>query len=118
MKLMGARLLTLGWLKSTATGFPFTFMWRRGKILRHAKLKREVRIGKCYVDFANDINWIIEIDGSPWHQDVVADFDREVYLREFLRRQKQDLRILRIPAPRLWHDSARVQRDVLKFLTA
>lgn len=118
MRLMGAKLFTLGWLKSTPQGFPLTLVLSRGKILRRAKIKREVRIGRCWTDFANDLYWCIEIDGSPWHQDVVADFDREVYMKEYLLRQHKDMRILRIPAPRLWHDSAGVQRDVLKFLAA
>lgn len=84
-------------------------------------MRREYRIGKCYADFGNDINWIIEIDGTAFHRDVVADFDREVYMREFIRarsRGLEDLRIMRIGAPRVYNDSARLQRDVLKFLLA
>ena len=119
MQLMGAHILTPHIYKLrpiNKNGFPLCIVISRGKILRQAKLRREVRIGRCYVDFANDLNWIIEIDGTPYHQDVVADFDREVYMREYLRKQKKDLRILRVPAPRLWHARARVQRDVIAFL--
>jgi very-short-patch-repair endonuclease len=114
---MGARLFVIGFIKDPATGFPMSIVYRKGRVLRDAKMQRELRIGKCSVDFGNDIGWVIEVDGSAWHQDVVADFDREVYLRDYLRRQKLDLHLLRIKAPRLWNDRTAVQREVLKFLS-
>jgi very-short-patch-repair endonuclease len=117
MQLMGAKVVSIKRLKSS-NGFPMCIVIKRGRVLREAGMKRERRVGKCYVDFGNDIGWAIEIDGTIFHNDVVQDFDREVYMREFLRRQKLDLRILRIPAYRLWHSRAAVQAEVLEFLAA
>lgn len=110
VRLMGGRVLTFRHIRSTKTGFPLTFVLGLGRSLRAQQFRREVRVGKYYVDFANDIGWCIEIDGSEWHRDVVAEFERESYLYQ------RGCRILRIKAPRLWNDSAGVQRDVLKFL--
>lgn len=118
LELMGARVRTFPYIRAGVRGFPLAIVLSRGKLLRQARLKREVRYGKHYVDFANDIHWVIEIDGSPYHQDVVADFDREVYLRDFLRKHGHELRLKRIPAPRLWNDRARVQREIIQFLNA
>lgn len=84
-----------------------------GKWLNEEKFKREVRYGKYWVDFANDLNRVIEIDGRQWHMDVVADFDRDIYLRE----KPHNCQIMRVKAVRLWNDKDRVQREVLKFLT-
>lgn len=119
MELMGARTIKIKFLRDSSTGYPLILVWSRGTTLRQHKMKRELRIGRCYVDFGNDLNWVIEIDGSAYHQDVVADFDREAYMREFIRqrsRNLQDLRLLRIPAARLWNDAPRVQQQVIKFL--
>lgn len=119
IELMGGRVYRLSWLRDPATRFPAAIVWSRGKILRHAKMKREVRYGRYYVDFANDIHWVIEIDGSPYHQDVVEEFDREVYVRDFIRkvtRGSQDLRLLRIRAPRIWNDRNGLQNEIISFL--
>lgn len=116
IELMGGKVLKFTRLKSS-NGFSMVVVFRRSKILKQAKIKREVRYGKYYVDFANDLNWIIEVDGSPYHMDVVADMDREIYINELLHRNPFGMRLLRIKAPRLWNDKDRLQRDVLKFLS-
>jgi very-short-patch-repair endonuclease len=121
MKLLGAKVFTLPWLKLSKTGFCFTLVLSRGSQLRQAGMKRELRIGRCYVDFGNSLNWVIEIDGTPWHRDVVADFEREVYLQEFVRSQsrgREDVRIMRIPAARIWNNPRLVRHDVTRFLNA
>jgi len=81
-----------------------------GKAFRDERFKREVRVGKYYLDFGNDIFWGIEVDGEKWHMDVIAEFERESYIYQ------RGWRILRIKAIRLWNDPARVQREVLQFL--
>ena len=117
MKLLGARLIKLPIL-SKPNRFNLIIVLSRGKILRHAKMHREVRYGKYFVDWSNDLNWIIEIDGASYHLDIVADFDREVAIREMCRYRHQDARFLRIKAARLWNDKAKTQRDIVKFLSA
>lgn len=92
-------------------GFGLTFVLSLGKTLRHEKIKREVRVGKCYVDFgAMDIGRGLEVDGKDYHRDVVAEFDRDSYLYQ------RNWRIMHIEASQLWRDPDKVQRDVLKFL--
>jgi very-short-patch-repair endonuclease len=118
MRLMGARLFTLNLHRDRND---LTLILSLGRILRRAKMKREVRYGKYYVDFANDLNWIIEVDGTYYHQDVVADQEREIRIREMVRvrsRNRLDTRILRIPAYRLRNAPAAVHADVMKFLSA
>lgn len=118
LRLMGGKCTTFGRIQPAFVQFPLAIVWNSGKILRHAKMHRETRVGGYYADFGNDLNWFLEIDGTPFHRDVVADFDREVYMREFLRRQKKDMRILRIPAYKLWHQPDVVRAQVIKWLNA
>lgn len=115
MRLMGARVLTLELIKFNSN-FPASIVISRGKILRKANMRRDVRYGRYYVDFANDLNWVIEVDGAAYHVDVVADFDREVYIKNFLSRSPFGMRLLRVPAYRIINNPAQVRADVLKFL--
>lgn len=113
VELMGGHIYRLRFIKHPRTGFPLTVYWRMGKVLGHEKFKREVRIGKYFVDFGNDIGWVIEVDGKQWHMDILADLAREGYIME-----RGFEHWLRVPAHRLWREPSRVQRDVLKFLYA
>lgn len=118
MQIMGAKITIIKRISSRPNNFPLVIVWTLGKALKNAQVKREVRYGKYYVDFANDLNWIIEIDGKAYHMDVVADMDREIYINELLHRHSPyGMRILRVPAFRIYNNPNRVQRDVLEFLT-
>lgn len=117
MRLLGAKVCTLPYTRSGEHGFPMVIVLSRGKILRRAGMKREARYGRYYIDFANDLNWMIEIDGTHWHMDVVADMDREIAINEMMRRNPYGWRMLRIKAPRLWNDSAGLKREVLSWLS-
>lgn len=110
VELMGGHIYRLKFIKHPKSKFPLVIFWRYGKILSHEKFKREVRIGKYFVDFCNDTGIVIEIDGQPYHMDVLADLERDGYLRE------RGHLIIRVPAHRLWRDPNRVQRDVLKLI--
>ena len=110
IELLGGHVIRIKRIKHPRNGFPLTIYWRMGKILGNEKFKREVRIGKYFVDFCNDLGWIVEIDGRDYHMDVVADLEREGYIIE-----RGFEHWLRIPAHRLWRDPAQVQRDTLKF---
>lgn len=112
IEIMGGRVLTIGKLKSRRTGFPMTFVLSMGKVLKDEQFRREVRVGKYYIDFGNDVCWGIEIDGKKWHMDVVADFERESYLYQ------RGWRIKRIDAVKLWNQPDQVQREILQFLYA
>ena len=109
---MGGAVYTLPFLKSKRTGFPFSIVLTLGRTLRTEKFKREVRFGKYFVDFANDVDRIIEIDGATYHMDVVADFERDQYIRGW----HDDVMILRIKAAQLYREPNLVQADVIKFI--
>lgn len=108
--LMGGKVLTFKWLKSTKTGFPFALVISRGRLFRHERVRREVRCGRYYIDFGNDIGRCIEVDGTAFHLDVVADYDREIYMTQ------RGWRLLRIKAPRIWNDPDRLQAEIVNFL--
>ncbi len=101
--------------------------WRRlalvvslGRHLRGGNFRREVRYGRYYVDFANDLNYIIEIDGAKYHQDVVADMEREIYITDhcwkYAPAHGRQARILRVKAYHVYNNSRKVQDDVLNFM--
>lgn len=112
VELMGGRVFTSKRWRSKRTGFPVSVVWSLGKTLEGEQFRREVRFGRYFVDFANDVGRIIEIDGQDYHMDVVADMDREIYIKGVA----SEARFLRIPAWRLGQDPDRVQRDVMKFI--
>jgi very-short-patch-repair endonuclease len=114
VRLMGGHALPLG-MRSRHSGFMLTIVWRGQTLKRHG-FKREVRYGRYYVDMANDVNWIIEVDGYDWHMDAAADRYREVRL-EALTAKPYGMRVLRIKAARLWNEPDKVRRDVLRFIS-
>lgn len=118
IELMGGKVWTVERIRSKHTGFPLTPYWSLGTRLKAEGFRREVRYGRYFVDFANDLNRIIEVDGNPYHMDVVADMDREIYIKEFCWRwqRNREARIMRIPAHKLWLDKQKLQDDVLKFI--
>jgi very-short-patch-repair endonuclease len=91
-------------------GYPFAIVLSKGKFLREEKVRREVRVGKYFLDFGNDLMYGLEIDGHHWHLDVVAEFDRDIYLYNY------GWKVLHIPAIWLWNSPNKVQRKVLNFL--
>jgi very-short-patch-repair endonuclease len=80
-----------------------------GKILSGENFKREVRVGRYFLDFGNDVFWGIEIDGRKFHLDIVAEFDRDSYLYE------RGWRIKHIDAIKVFNEPDVVMRDVLQF---
>lgn len=107
--IMGGRVLKFK--RFQMHGFPLAIVYRQPTLFRAEHVKREVRCGRYYTDFANDVGWAIEVDGSVYHMDEVAEYEREIYM------YGRGWRLLRIRAPRLWNDKAGVQRDVISFLT-
>ncbi len=119
IELLGGRVYRVHWLKHPRTGFCFAYVRTLGRWLESEGFKREVRYGLYWVDLANDLDRIIEIDGRRWHStDVVADYEREVWIEQYCQRVRRNKAIfLRIRAVDLIYDRNGVQRDTLKFLT-
>lgn len=112
VELMGGKVIRIKKIKWPTTHFPLAFVIKRPKLFKQNHVKREVRCGRFYADFANDVGWPIEVDGLDYHMDIVADLTREAYMIERGWRTP-----LRIPAHRLWREPDRVQRDVMKYLS-
>lgn len=87
------------------------FVVSRGKLLRQEHVGREVRAGKCYIDFANDLHRGIEIQSRKWHNDVIKDAQRFEYLRD------RGWRILYIEAIDIFRNPYTVRERVTRFLT-
>lgn len=107
---MGGRVIRFEFIKHRKTHFPLAFVISMGKVFKAEQFKREVRVGKYYIDFGNDICWGIEVDGKQWHRDVVKEFDRDSFF------YTRGWRIKHIPAVQLWNQPDLVQREVLQFL--
>lgn len=110
VEIMGGKAFTIGWFKHPATKRPFTFIYSLGKALSDERFGREVRAGRYYIDFGNDVGAGIEVDGKAYHTDIVREFDREVYLNQ------RNWRIMHIDAIKLWNDPNFVQQTILKFI--
>lgn len=120
IELMGGKVFRVRWLRQQRTGFCFAIVLNMGRIFNKEKVRREVGYGRYWVDFANDLNRIIEVDGDAYHMDVVADFDRELFIKEYCKRTPnpaaREARILRIKASELYRNPNNVQQKVLGFL--
>lgn len=74
---------------------------RLGWFLKSELVEREVRVGKCYVDFGIDPagrKLAIEVDGRAYHGDVVRETQRDKYLED------RGWTVMHIVAAKLWHD--------------
>lgn len=91
-------------------GMPFAVVLSKGKFLRNEKIKREVRVGRYYLDFGNDLYYGLEIDGAAYHTDVVAAFERDSYIYQ------RGWRVMHIPALWVWTNPNKVQRMTMGFL--
>ena len=108
--IMGGRYFQIWWLKHPKTKRPFTIVYSLGRVLRDERFKREVRVGRFFVDLGNDCQMAVEIDGARWHRDIIKEMKRDEYLAGY------GWRVLHLPAVKLWNDPAYVQRTILKFV--
>jgi hypothetical protein len=112
VRLMGGKVIRIGWLKGGSNGYPLAIIMTLGVPLRWHKFRREVRIGKCWVDFASDVLWCIEIDGRDYHQDIVAQAERDEYLRQ------RGARVLHIPAVEIYRNPEKTKARVIAYLSS
>jgi very-short-patch-repair endonuclease len=115
IRLLGGKAIVIDHIRGNRTkknpaGFPLTFITTMGNLLGSENVRREVRCGKYWIDFGNDIRRGIEVDGEDYHQDVVYEQERSDFLR------KQGWLIFRIPGHRLYREPDRVAQDVIVFL--
>ncbi len=95
---------------SRSNGFPLVIVLRRPRLFRREYVKREVRVGKYWVDFGNDIKRAIEVDGKAYHMDIIKDQERDEYI------QSLGWSVLRIRADELLREPERVRRRVISYL--
>lgn len=126
MKIMGAKMITIPFIKNPETKQPLRFVLSLGKALKVERFEREVDAGKYWLDFGNDILWAIEIDGARYHRDIVREQEKHEYLAEYCHKRckkpcfkhsNQGWRVKHIQAVRLWLEPAVVQSEVLRFLS-
>lgn len=113
IQIMGGKVLVINRLRHPRSNFPMAFVLSLGTILKRENVAREVRAGKCFIDFGADTKYYkkgIEIDGRNWHMDVVKEIERDEYVAQF------GWRLLHIQAADLYRNSAIVQRRVIDFL--
>lgn len=83
IRIMGGKVFTCGCVKSTKTRFPLTLVLSMGPVLRAENVRREVRVGRYFLDFANEIRRAIEIDGAAYHTDILVEQQRDEYLGSY-----------------------------------
>lgn len=110
IEIMGGKYKVFPRIKHWQTKRPFVITFSLGKILQDEKFNREVRVGKIWIDFGNDVGMGIEVDGAEFHRDVVREFEREIYLGT------RGWRIVHIPAIKLWNNPLAVQQQILSFI--
>lgn len=115
VRLMGGKAITIDAIRyPDKNNFPLTIIYKRGKFLARNFMRREVRVGGFFVDFAFVDAYskkAVEIDGSDYHQDVVREAERDEYLNE------RGWHVLHISAMDLYRQPGRVQQKVLAYLS-
>jgi hypothetical protein len=111
LEIMGGRVWRINAIKDFHTGFPLTVVLSRGKLFRKEHVRREVRIGKYYADFANDVGRVIEVDGHAFHQNEIKEGERNDYLRD------RGYRVKHIKAADIYRNPVTVREIVTEFLT-
>lgn len=109
IELMGGIVFRINFIKHPKTGFPLAYVYYRGPLFRQEKVHREVRIGKHWVDFGNDIGRGIEVDGSLWHSDILKDQAKQAYYHD------RGWHVMRIRARDLWRKPDVVKERVNRF---
>ena len=79
-----------------------------GKTLKQWHMEREFKVGRHFVDFGNGQK-ALEVDGRLWHMNVIADAERDTYLKA------RGVDVLHIKAEEL-KNPFRVRAKVIKFL--
>ena len=108
---MGGHCLRIPFIKDPRTGFCLSYIITMGKYLNTELVKREVRVGKLWVDFGNDICRGIEIDGQEYHGDIIKQQERDDYFNDF------GWQVLHIKAIDLWQQPEKTKHKVIAFLT-
>lgn len=110
VELMGGKVFRIKHVRHYRTKFPLAFIYKQAPVFKAEQIHREYRVGKYFIDYANDIGRGVEVQGADYHRDVVKEFDRESYLYQ------RGWRILYIEATELYRQPDKVQQRVLAFL--
>jgi hypothetical protein len=110
VRLMGGKVVQIKWIRGGRNRYPLAIFLTLGVPLRWHNFKREVRVGRYWVDFASDVLWCIEIDGREYHTDIVAQAERDEYLRE------RGARVLHIQAAEIYRNPEKTKQRVLEYL--
>lgn len=110
LHIMGGKVVTFEAIKHARTHFPLAYVVTMGRSLRRENFAREVRVGRYFIDFGNDIKRGIEIDGRNFHMDIVKEIERDEYVAKY------GWSLLHIQAVDLWQQPDNVQRRVLSFI--
>jgi hypothetical protein len=115
IRIMGGKCIVVDHFQDPRSGFPLTIVTNLGRLFRRELVKREVRVGAMYIDFAVATPWYkkgIEVDGRDFHRDIVREVWRDGYLADY------GWSVLHVPAASLYRDPWRVRQKVLTFLAA
>lgn len=115
VELCGGKVLTIASVRGNRTkknpaGFPLAFVISMGALLRAEGVRREVRCGKYWIDFANDISRAIEVDGADYHTDIVYEQERDDYL------VSKGYFVMHLPAIEMTRRPETVYKKVSEFL--
>lgn len=111
IRVMGGKVITIDLFKDIMTGFPLTIVVSLGSVFKAEHIEREVRVGRMYVDFGNDIRRGVEVDGKRWHQDVTKELERDEYCAAY------GWSLLHIQAIDVYKNPDFVREKVTRFLT-
>lgn len=107
---MGGKVIEVDLVKEPLNGFSLCFVVSMGPVFKEERIEREVRAGAFYIDFGNDIGRGIEVDGRPFHGDIIREQRRDEYCGKY------GWMLLHIAAADLYARPEIVRNRVIAFL--
>lgn len=112
VEIMGGHVVRLP-LQDFRSHFPLVWVWWWPRIFRKYNVRRELQVGRYYVDFGSIKNHrkkAIEIDSAYYHQNIVAEQERDDYLHE------HGFLIMHVRVIHIYRQPKDVKKKVVQFL--
>lgn len=110
IRIFGGTYITLTYIKDPDTGYPLTIVTSLGTILKRELIRREITVGRYFIDFGQITPWTrrgIKIEDQ---QDIVREQQLDDYVRGL------NWQLFHLQAAAVFREPMRVQQRVLEWL--
>lgn len=110
IRIFGGRYITFSRVKDPDTGYPLTIVTNLGVVLKRELIRREIRVGRYFIDFGQITPWDRRGIKIEDRLDVVKYQELDDYVRGL------DWSLFHLEAAAVFREPMRVQQRVLEWL--